>query len=321
MAQATLPIGLEDDMRGHMFEATETGRPFALATIARADGGPRPVGAQMVVTEDHAWGFLSGGCIEADVSLHAREILATGEPRLLIYGDGSPFIDMRLPCGGRIDVLVERVPPDDQAVARLRTLTEARIPARWESDGRQRRCGTANDNETTLATAVARQIYAPIQRLAVIGSDPFAVAIAGLGTTIGWDTVLLTGANSPPPLSVRCDGRPLAQATKDIAPDPWTAIAVATHDFDIDLAMLTAALRSDAGYVGLLGSRRRLPKRLADLKQAGLDDATIARLRAPIGLPIGAQSPWEIAIAVIGEIIAQANNGARRSVRTTTDAG
>lgn len=64
--------GLEDDVRPRMFAAADAGKRFALATIVATDGGPRPVGAQMVVTEGDSWGFLSGGCIEADVALHAR---------------------------------------------------------------------------------------------------------------------------------------------------------------------------------------------------------------------------------------------------------
>ena len=107
------PAGMEDDMRPRMFEAAGRGRPFALVTIVAAEGGgPRGVGAQMVVTADDMGGFLSGGCIEADVALHARECLVDGEPRRLVYGRGSPFVDARLPCGGRLELLaLDDLPP------------------------------------------------------------------------------------------------------------------------------------------------------------------------------------------------------------------
>src|SRR3546814_1995694 len=87
-----------------MFAAADEGLSFALATIVAADGGPRPVGAQMVVTETDSWGFLSGGCIESDVARNGREVIRDGRVRTLVYGKGSPFIDITLPCGGRIDV-------------------------------------------------------------------------------------------------------------------------------------------------------------------------------------------------------------------------
>src|SRR3546814_7802967 len=85
-----------------MFAAADEGLSFALATIVAADGEPRPVGAQMVVTEPDSWGFLSGGCIESDVERNGREVIRDARVRTLVYGKGSPFIDIRLPCGGRI---------------------------------------------------------------------------------------------------------------------------------------------------------------------------------------------------------------------------
>ncbi|QAY79435.1 XdhC family protein [Sphingosinicella sp. BN140058] len=300
--------GLEDDMRPRMFEAASAGQAFALATIVDADGGPRPVGSQMVITADRAWGFLSGGCIEADVALHGRAMLADGTPRTLVYGRGSPFIDMRLPCGGRLELLVERVTPDDAALDRLRRLTERRVPARWQSDGQARRCTDVLKGAPD-GDAMVDRIFFPYQRLVVVGSDPFALATADLGGRLGWQTLLIArfGPAGPPPADVACDRRPLADALASLAPDPWTAIAIATHDVELDEEALLLALRSAAGYVGVLGSRRRLPERKARLRQAGLSSADIARLKAPIGLPIRARSPWEVAVAVTAEIISEAN--------------
>ena len=91
--------------------------------------------------------------------------------------------------------------------------------------------------------------------------------------------------------------------------DPWTAVAVATHDADLDHAALARALPSAAFYVGALGARRRLPDRQAWLAAAGLSAADIARLRAPIGLDTGGKAPWEVAIAVLAEITAERSRG------------
>ena len=85
--------------------------------------------------------------------------------------------------------------------------------------------------------------------------------------------------------------------------DPWTAVAIATHDSDTDHDALLAALPSEAGYIGLLGARRRLPERLHRLRAAGIDEAVLDRLHAPIGLDLGGKSPWEVAIAVIGQMV------------------
>ncbi|HVY34352.1 MAG TPA: XdhC family protein, partial [Caulobacteraceae bacterium] len=82
-----------------------------------------------------------------------------------------------------------------------------------------------------------------------------------------------------------------------------TAVAVATHDIDIDHNALALALPSPSAYVGALGSRRRLPERLARLRAEGLSEDSIARLKAPIGLNIGARAPWHIAVSVVAEAI------------------
>ena len=303
--------GLEDDMRPRMFEACDAGAPFALATVVSAEGGPRPPGSQMVVTQDAYWGFVSGGCIEGDVALHGRETLRDGQRREIVYGRGSPWIDARLPCGGRLDLLVERVAADDPALRELRRLTAARSAAVWTSDGLTRRCA-----ETLQPTSdeVLRTTFLPRQRLAVVGSDPFAMAIAGLGASLGWETLLIRpwGPETPPPLPVGYSRRPATEALDALGLDTWTAVAVATHDLDDDGVVLAHALRSEAGYVGVLGSRRRVPERQARLRSAGLDEAAVSRLHAPIGLPIAARTPHEVALSVLAEIVA-AKHEARAS--------
>jgi len=142
MIQALPPwplFGLADDARPALRAALNSGRPAALATIvALGGGGPRPVGTQMVIAEGAVSGFLSGGCLEDDVAGHAREVLRDGAPRRLVYGEGSPWPDIRLLCGARIEVQLEAIAPDDAAARRLLALADARAPAVWLSDGRAR---------------------------------------------------------------------------------------------------------------------------------------------------------------------------------------
>lgn len=298
---------LEDDVRHSMFECMSAGTPFALATITAANGGPRPVGSQMLITMEHQFGYLSGGCIESDVALNGRGVIGSGEPRRLVYGAGSPFIDMRLPCGGRIEVAVERVAPDDQALADLRTLTAQRQPALWISDGVHRQCQPALGPVLTPSASVVARRYLPTQRLVVIGQDAYALAIADAGVVAGWETILITplGPTAPPPIPVHYDRRPITAAIPALALDRWTAVAVATHDMDADEETLKLCLPSQAGYIGVLGSRRKLAERLARLRRAGITAQQLQRLRAPIGLPIGARSPRETAFAIVSEIIAE----------------
>ena len=109
---------LQDDMGPVILELPPRAL-LALATLYAREGGPRLVGSQMVITSRRVWGFMSGGCVEGDIATHGRTALADGRARRLTYGRGSPFFDIRLPCGGRLDLLVEPLEAGDPVVAKL----------------------------------------------------------------------------------------------------------------------------------------------------------------------------------------------------------
>jgi xanthine dehydrogenase accessory factor len=301
--------------------ARDSGRPLALATLVAVEGGgPRPVGTQMVFAEEIAAGYFSGGCVESDVADHAFACLADGRPRTLVYGEGSPWPDIRLLCGARIEIFVERVAPQDPALAALLAADDARRPVSWVSDGVTRACAAELE---PWPEARVEQRYEPRPRLVVVGSDPTALAIAQLGAQAEFETTLVRpkGPETPAPLAgVAYLRQEAAAAFAAVSLDPWTSVAIATHDSETDHAALVAALPSAAGYIGLLGARRRLPERLARLRGAGLSEADIARLAAPIGLDIGGKAPWEVAVSVIGEIMARRYARASGSTSTTSPA-
>ncbi len=142
----------------------------------------------------------------------------------------------------------------------------------------------------------------------MVGGDPIALAVASLGVQAGFETTLVRprGPETPPPLpGVLYSRAEPEQALSAIVPDAWTAVVAATHDWETDHAALRAALPSRAGYVGVLGARRRLPERLDRLRDAGVDEAALGRLRAPIGLNLGGKAPWDVAVSVIAQIIAE----------------
>lgn len=297
-------FGMADDARPALRTALLEG-PAVLATIVSlGGGGPRPVGTQMVFGKNIVSGFLSGGCIEADVEGHARACLEDGAPRRLIYGEGSPWPDIQLLCGARIEILVERIAPDDAAVATLLRLAECRFPAFWTSDGERRQC---MEEPMAAWPGAFERAYDPVPRLVVVGGDPTALAVASLGVQSGFETFLIRpkGPALPPPLpDVTYSRNAVEDALADLGLDAWTAVAICGHDLDIDHTALLTALPSDAPYVGLLGARRRLGERIGRLKAAGLTDHDLAKLRAPIGLDLGGKAPFEVAVAVIGEIMA-----------------
>lgn len=302
--------GWADDVRPAMAACVAAGEPFALATLIATDGGaPRPPGAQMLIGEGRLSGFLSGGCVEGDVAAHARAALSDGDPRRLVYGRGSPFPDIRLLCGAQIELLVEPLGPDAAAVASLLQAWTERRSAILTTDGR-RRSVAAGDGPALvveLSPFHVKRRYDPTPRMIVVGGDPTALAIATLAERMAFETWLVRpkGPDAAPSLpGVRYDRRSAEAALGGVGLDPWTYVAVATHDLESDEAALTAALPSPAAYVGVLGARRRLPERLARLRGLGVDEPALARLKGPIGLDLGGKSPFEIAVAVMAEIVA-----------------
>jgi xanthine dehydrogenase accessory factor len=312
-------FGLADDARPALRAALVEGSAALATIVALGGGGPRPVGTQMVFGKNIVSGFLSGGCIEADVEAHALACLADGQPRRLVYGEGSPWPDIQLLCGARIEILVERIDPDDAAAQTLLRLADCRFPAFWASDGERRQC---MEEPMAAWPGAFERAYDPVPRLAVVGGDPTALAVATLSVQCGFETFLIRpkGPVSAPPLAgVTYSRDAVDDALTDLGLDAWTAVAICGHDIEIDHVALLAALPSPAPYVGLLGARRRLGERIERLKAAGLADDDLAKLRAPIGLDLGGKAPFEVAVAVIGEIIA-ARNGQpaleRRAVET-----
>ena len=125
-------FGMAEDVRPALRQAREAGKPLALATLVDVQGGgPRPVGTQMVFADGIVAGYFSGGCVESDVADHAFACLADGTPRTLVYGEGSPWPDIRLLCGARIEIFVERVAAEDPALALCLAL---RLPPRNARD-------------------------------------------------------------------------------------------------------------------------------------------------------------------------------------------
>lgn len=147
------------------------------------------------------------------------------------------------------------------------------------------------------------------RRLVMIGGVHISIALAGMAKTLGFKTIvvdprrLFASAERFPDVDLLIPSWP-QDAYEQIVLDHETAVAVLTHDPKIDDPAIIGALDSPAFYIGVLGSRKTHNRRLGRLKEAGIDDEQLARLHAPIGLDIGAQSPEEIALSILAEITA-----------------
>ncbi|MEM6387314.1 MAG: XdhC family protein [Pseudomonadota bacterium] len=304
----------------------EAGRRVALATVVKTWGSaPRPVGAQLVVDGEMGFeGSVSGGCVEGAVILEAVEAMGDGTCRLLSFGvsDDSAF-EVGLACGGQIDVIVEPIGVGKgPSVDELRALVDARAtrrPVIWElnTETWDRRLieRDANDPETETLFRndkserngdIFRGVHNPPLRLAIVGAVHIAQPLVQMARLAGYDIVVSDPRDSFAsaerfPDETFLEGWP-DEALSAYGLDTRTAVVTLSHDPKIDTPALETALKSEAFYIGALGSTRTHAKRVTALRAAGLSDAEIARIDGPVGLDIGASSPAEIAVSIMGEM-------------------
>jgi xanthine dehydrogenase accessory factor len=296
---------IADDIRPLVLGQNSTLDSFAIATLVAVNGpSPRDVGAQMLISKRQRWGFLSGGCVEDDVARHGREVIATNQHRMLRYGEGSPWFDIKLACGAGISILVEPAKINDPAISTLLSGYRDRRPVLWQSDGETRIASFAEKASSTWPLWDGKSFSAffePPLRLVIIGSDATALALAGLALHFGIDTMLVD-PGGPMQAPFADMGYQRSADVDGLALDSWTAVAVITHDRESDESLLAAALSSDAFYVGTIGARSRLQSRVERLQKQGVSAGTIERLRAPIGIHGLGKSPQDIALSIMSEV-------------------
>ena len=308
----------------------EAGEGAALATVVETWGSaPRPVGSQLAISgAGRIAGSVSGGCVEGAVIVEAMEAVAEGGSRLLRFdvSDDEAFA-VGLACGGRIGVLVEPVHESDLPPALLARLVAARRGRRQvaylvDTESWARRLGfppehverfrldlSGYEAESRLFAA----IHNPPPRMVVVGGVHIAQPLMQMARLAGFDAVLVDPRESFASAD-RFPGETLIhdwphEALEAQGLDARTAVVTLTHDPKLDDPAIETALRSEAFYVGCLGSTRTHAKRVTRLGAGGFGADAIARIHAPVGLDIGARSPAEIAVAILAEIVARLRRG------------
>jgi xanthine dehydrogenase accessory factor len=283
----------------------------AVATVvATRRSAPRPVGAKLVVYESgRLLGSVSGGCVESDVAAQAMEVIAGGEPRLITYGitDDQAW-KVGLPCGGEIDVFVQRLGqelPVEGTGARLTALEGPRAGEQWLADDVE---GPSRVLELEGEKVFAEVFELP-PKLVVIGATDTAEELCRAAQALGWRTFvadprpgLVTRERLPSPDEVIVAWPDDERVKAEL--DDKAAVVVLTHEERLDVPALNAALASGAFYVGAIGSRRTQEKRRARLLEAGVSEEGLERISGPAGLDLGADSPAETAVSILAEILA-----------------
>jgi len=305
------PPGLAGELDVLAFAAAElaAGRPAALVTIFGLDGPfSRPLGAQLAVAADGRFlGSISGGCLEAALTQECLLAMSKGANRTLRYGEGSPFIDVRLPCGGGIDLALD-VHLDRELLLRAIDLGKARKafslvfnPASTQSSFRL---------EEGLAKAGPGEFvrpFAPRLRILLAGRGWEIVALAKLARSSECEIVVASQEqatlNYCRPHADQLIKLTLPSHVPSLPLDADTAFASLFHEHEWEGGLLLAALRSPAFYVGALGSRQTHGRRLEILEALGANPEEMGRLKGPLGL-FASRDPRTLAVSALAEILA-----------------
>jgi xanthine dehydrogenase accessory factor len=286
---------------GEVAAAVERGEPVAVATVI---AGPGHIGARRVI-----WGTGiatdAPGSVATDAS-GAPGSVATDAPRAPgSVAPDAPRAPGSLGSGDRLDAAVD----DDARGMLAQGLTGVR---RYGADGER-----LGDELSVFVNS-----FAPPPRMLVFGAIDFAAAVARVGKFLGYRVTVCdarglfaTRARFPDADEVVVDWPHRYLASVDV--DTRSVICVLTHDPKFDVPLLEVALRTPAGYIGAMGSRRTHDDRIERLRQLGMSEAELARLRSPIGLDLGARTPEETAVSVAAELIQLRWGGSGRPLMQT----
>lgn len=284
------------------------GQRAALATLVFVDGSaPRPRGSQMAIREDGAAvGNLTGGCAEAAIIAEAQDCLARGANRMVRYGKDSPYIDIRLPCGSGIDVFFD-VTLADRELSQVLEANAAREPASLVFDLEHLRSHVEAGSRAIDSGSRWARLCEPAVRIWAVGKGPLVPLIAQLGSAAEFEVIACSSEKETldmaRPHALQAHALTTADAFDPGPLDAWTAFVSLFHEHEWDPPIIEKALASRAFYVGALGSKRTAELRRETLAGMGIPAEAIARLHGPVGLDLGARSPPEIALAILGQIV------------------
>jgi xanthine dehydrogenase accessory factor len=299
----------------------QAGQRALLATVVRTWGSsPRPVGSIMALCETGAVvGSVSGGCIEDDLIYQYThgdiDRLLQGPPVSVKYGISADEAHrFGLPCGGTLELLLEFNPEAAALQDLIGQLEQGQLMLRSTdlASGRVRLTPSDAPSELSLSDTELINTFGPAYRMLLIGAGQMTEYLATMALFNGFAVTVCDpreeyrGSWSVAGVSLRSEmPDDLVQAFK---PDRRSCVIALTHDPKLDDLALLEALNTEAFYIGAIGSRRnntaRHQRMIEHFEQS---EATLARLRGPIGIYIGSKTPAEIAVSIMAEVLAVKN--------------
>lgn len=304
------------------FIAKKQGFKAVMATVVALDGSSyRKPGVRMLILENGKMiGAVSGGCVEKDILRQSDTVFKTGTPKMMTY-DGR----YRLGCEGILYILIEPFSPDNDFLNAFESCLKERYSFKIKSyyfkkegefDGmgsvvvfkneRHYISKTLSKNDELSVLVEEKQ---PRFKLMIFGTEHDAVQLCNLAAYNGWEVTVVSG----PLESKTIDDFPGATAFFSVSPDALelnsidheTAIILMSHNYANDLKYLLELKETKPAYIGLLGPRKRREKLLSQFLEycPDVDDSFFNGIYGPAGLNLGAETPQEIAISIISEIL------------------
>ena len=304
--------------------AARKGIKSVLASVVALDGSSyRKPGVRMLILEDGKMiGAVSGGCVEKEILLQSESVFKTGESKIMTY-DGR----YRLGCEGVLYILIELFEPNLAFKETFsRTLKERNSFEIWSYFDKKEGtiCGIgswvkikdslfslqSNKQKVDDSLSIFKQNMPPCFKLVIIGAEHDAVQLCKYAALTGWEVALISGPsesksimNFPGAISFQAVS---AENMETSSIDNQTAIVLMTHNFANDLRYLVQLKDTNPVYIGLLGPSKRREDLLSQFIEycPDVDDAFLEGIHGPAGINIGSETPQEIAVSIVSEILA-----------------
>ena len=265
------PSSKADELINSAIDWINEGHKVALLSLISIEGNaPYPVGTQMLVCDDGQYkGQISGGCVETSLVQQAITVIRSGKNVVERYGLNSRFFDIKLPCGSGLDIEFDVQTSLDEYM------------------------GVADKLRNRQPVVISNtKTYFPTPRILLFGQGPIVQCLIELATMSGFD-VLLFEHQQKMDFTSYCD--------------QYTGLVSLFHEHEYEIDILSTAVQLPLFYIGALGSRKTHEARLEQLAEGGVKANQSKRIHAPIGVDINSQTPHQIAISIIAQVISVMN--------------